>query len=311
MPAESPLARVLDRRASALGRHLPAALAGDPAGVHQARVASRRLREALPVLAAAGLDRAAARALRPVRLVTRMLGPVRELDVALGVLATHVAAHPEERAEGEVVRAWLERQRAGRREAMAEGLDECRLARMWSRLGRIGRRLRAVEAHADASWRRALGKRLQVRARLLADEIARTGMLYAPEPLHAVRIACKKLRYAVELTGDLWPSRRTEPIERTLKAQQDLLGRIHDLEILTAFADRACAELESPRRVSAARLAGDWHRECRERHAKYLRARPGLAQAGDAALALGRRLVHSANQQDRREVGATRPGAGR
>ena len=34
----------------ALKRHLPAAIAGDDIGVHQARVASRRLREAVPVL---------------------------------------------------------------------------------------------------------------------------------------------------------------------------------------------------------------------------------------------------------------------
>ncbi len=40
-----------ERRARALKRHLPAAIGGDGIGVHQARVASRRLREAVPVLA--------------------------------------------------------------------------------------------------------------------------------------------------------------------------------------------------------------------------------------------------------------------
>ena len=45
-----PLVRLLDRRSRALKRQLAAAIAGKDAGVHQARVASRRLREALPVL---------------------------------------------------------------------------------------------------------------------------------------------------------------------------------------------------------------------------------------------------------------------
>ena len=43
---------LLLRRARELERHLPPAIAGDDTGVHQARVASRRLREAVPVLAA-------------------------------------------------------------------------------------------------------------------------------------------------------------------------------------------------------------------------------------------------------------------
>ena len=42
---------LLTRRARALHRYLPLAIKGDDRGVHQARVASRRLREAVPVLA--------------------------------------------------------------------------------------------------------------------------------------------------------------------------------------------------------------------------------------------------------------------
>ena len=49
---------LLLRRARELERHLPPAVAGDDVGVHQARVASRRLREAVPVLAI-GLTRKA------------------------------------------------------------------------------------------------------------------------------------------------------------------------------------------------------------------------------------------------------------
>ena len=51
-PKPSVTTVLLLRRARELERHLPAAVAGDDVAVHQARVASRRLREAVPVLAA-------------------------------------------------------------------------------------------------------------------------------------------------------------------------------------------------------------------------------------------------------------------
>src|ERR1044072_4587644 len=67
---------LLLRRAHDLEGHLPAAIAGDDAGVHQARVASRRLREAVPVLAADTKVRRKAE--RKIRRVTQALGTVRE-----------------------------------------------------------------------------------------------------------------------------------------------------------------------------------------------------------------------------------------
>jgi hypothetical protein len=74
------LAGVLRQQVQALRHHLPRAGRGRPRAVHQARVASRRLREALPVAAAAvpGVDLR-----REVRRITKALGRVREIDVAL------------------------------------------------------------------------------------------------------------------------------------------------------------------------------------------------------------------------------------
>jgi CHAD domain-containing protein len=288
MPVADLLASVMERRLAALRRHLPGALDGDATGVHQARVASRRLREVLPVLVAEDADKVLARAQRAVRRVTRTLGPVRELDVALGVLNAHLEAHPDEVVEGLVVRGWLERWRATRREEMLEQLTDRRVARLWTRMERLGEVTSRLSARADAPWRPVLGNRILTRAVALREDVSLTGVLYAPEPLHGVRIGAKKLRYAMELAGDLRLG-ATAAVVRALKRHQDLLGRIHDLEVLTSMADRACAD--APRRVHAARLVGDWHRECRELHAKYVRSRATLQRSIEAARLLGRRLA--------------------
>ena len=55
--------------------------------------------------------------------------------------------------------------------------------------------------------------------------------MYLPERLHDVRIAVKKLRYAVELGADASGARR-EPDLRALKRGQEMLGRMHDLQML-------------------------------------------------------------------------------
>src|SRR6187401_2766330 len=78
---------LLRQRLVSLLQAMPAAQAGDEISVHQARVASRRLREALPVLGARADVHALGRVQRRVRRITRALGPVRELDVTLSLLA--------------------------------------------------------------------------------------------------------------------------------------------------------------------------------------------------------------------------------
>src|SRR4051794_27671071 len=76
-------ALLLQQRLSALRRMLPGARNGDVQAVHQARVATRRLRAALPLLV---VGKSGRRLEHAARQLTGVLGPVRELDVALEML---------------------------------------------------------------------------------------------------------------------------------------------------------------------------------------------------------------------------------
>ena len=57
------------------------------------------------------------------------------------------------------------------------------------------------------------------------------GQIYAPEALHQVRIAAKKLRYALEIADESGAAPCGETL-RTIKRVQDALGRLHDLQVL-------------------------------------------------------------------------------
>src|SRR6476620_3261856 len=82
-PRRSRSTLLLQQRVTAIRRMLPGARDGDVRAVHQARVATRRLREALPLIDA---GKAGRRLGRVARSLTGVLGPVRELDVALQML---------------------------------------------------------------------------------------------------------------------------------------------------------------------------------------------------------------------------------
>src|SRR6188508_3387603 len=81
MPALLNRYDLLRARIDRFTRMLHGVEAGDVSAVHHARVATRRLRELLPILQ---LDRSVAEKLgHRLRRTTRRLGAVRELDVLL------------------------------------------------------------------------------------------------------------------------------------------------------------------------------------------------------------------------------------
>jgi CHAD domain-containing protein len=279
MPAKpNPSELLIRQRLNALTRALPGATKGDPLLVHQARVATRRLREALPLVVSGSRGR---KLERRVRRLTRALGPVRELDVALEMLgALTTGAEAPRGAIAKLRQVVLEERQRMHTE-------------MLTRVGRVdlGKlRHRAVSAAARGSSggrdpKRAADAQLRVarRAVRLREAIDNAAGLYLPDRLHAVRIAVKKLRYAMEVAKELSGSRATARI-RTLKETQDLLGRMHDHEVLIARV-RGVQGSKAPN----LRLSGDLDKlvrrletECRQIHGQYMALRKKLLTIADA-----------------------------
>jgi CHAD domain-containing protein len=260
---------LLQRLAGALRRHLPAAIAGDNTGVHQARVASRRLREAVPVLSTGLKGSKAGKATRKIRRLTRALGTVRELDVTLLLLDELSVAPDISRTAVEDVRAGVVRERDARRAVMLKRLGRVDVAKIGRRLGSVGT---ALDAADGEPWRRALGTRLLQRSKRLIAAMDEAGHMYSPERLHAVRIAVKKLRYGLELAADSGIKVAT-PQVRTMKRVQEVLGKLHDLQVLQTHIAAAQIAGDSARpepRAALEALAAHVEAQCRHLHAKYL-----------------------------------------
>lgn len=271
---------LLERRARALKQHLPSAIDGNGTGVHHARVASRRLREAVPVLGMEATPKKAAKAERKIRKVTRALGAVRELDVTISVLDELAEKGTLPRLGLEEVRTHVVEERERRRAKMLKRLAKVDLEKLDRRLTEVAA---ALQDPGAEQWREALTTRLTKRGKALVKAIGCAGQLYNPERLHQVRIATKKLRYGLEIAADTGVSSAAAQL-RHLKRTQETLGRLHDLQVLEAHV--AAVEARPVERVlppgSLAAISRALEDACRYLHGRYVAAAPALLGVVDA-----------------------------
>lgn len=318
MQSSSPLRASLRRRRRALASHLSAAVTGDSHAVHQARVATRRLRETLPVVAA-GLEGDQIRKLRRrMRRLTRALGTVRELEVAIGMteapggaddasVASRNGAYPSASERAAIDADTLK----GRDHLKARLAGELERARTRAtkvldadKIGRWLEKVEGVEAElarkrAQARWRGELATRLERRAALLTTALDEAGVLFVAERLHEVRIALKRLRYALELAGELRVANTAASV-RELKSVQDILGALHDHDVLMGHTAKAIDETDVDRGTRASLLAlhGTLETERHQLHARFLSHRPALLRLHDRAIEIAahartRRVSHA------------------
>jgi CHAD domain-containing protein len=257
---------------------------GDVRALHQARVASRRLREILPVLQ---VDPGVSRRLgRRLRKVTQRLGTVRELDV-LNLLVEELAASG--RYDAQAVRrvaSYIGDERRRARARLMNKLPVTELRRIASKLDRLAMNLKTRKP--SRGWRWAVEARVTHRALALKAALADAGSLYLPERLHVVRIALKKLRYAREVGVEAAGLDRREEL-RSLKRGQDILGGLHDVQVLIGRVRQLQESLSPADVVMSRRLDGlmiGLENECRRLHARFMHHKMAVVTACDRAAGL-------------------------
>ena len=206
-------------------------LSDDPDTVHDLRVWSRRLQQALRVIHPSVDSPKRKKVLRLLRQVRRALGPCRNLDVNLDLImdkrqqASAAAVH---RAWGEV-HDELEAKRGALIERARRDIARHDLFNFIARAQAL---IAAADSDADpkeilesaiaksmAAWQEAFSSAQEQR-----DKIR----------LHQLRIAGKRLRYRVELLAELGES-KAKPLVETLKELQNALGDWHDRSVLIDY----------------------------------------------------------------------------
>ena len=270
--------------------HLPGACDGDSTSVHQARIATRRLREVLPLMPDVE------HVTDTVRAAGRQLGRVRELDVMSALLDSLSDRVPvSAAAELHVLRQTLRQRRDTARREMVKALAELDLPSLrdlivtnwsWLRRNPVGAAIRLRRP----SWVGSIWMRIIDRKDQAVRAIERAPAVYLPNRTHQARIGVKKLRYAVEVAADtgVWNPPR---VLKDLRRLQGVLGEEHDLQVLMDLVNERPAEngAAADDSVISILLMAD----IRRLHAEYARQRQRVFKIADVC-------THAAGHSRRR-----------
>ena len=229
--------RIVAAGLGALLANQAAASAGDPEGVHQMRVAVRRIRAALVLFAPVLEPHALGRFEGELKHLGRVLGDARDWDVFCLETLPAIEAGPDAGA-GLLWRA-AEAERATAHERLRGELATPALTGLALALAAW------IEDAPRVLGDESLEKPLADLAPKLLGRVARktrkhgrhVGRLSGPD-LHALRKSLKKLRYGVEYMGDLFPRKAVKAYVKRCKALQDRLGTINDAHVATDAAAR-------------------------------------------------------------------------
>ena len=270
----TPIDRSLHDNLRILFSMLPGVRDGNADAIHDARVATRRLRAAAPLALAFEPEDRWAGQFEAIHTLGRSFGRVRDLDVALERLADLEGRLPLSARALALLRLMLTERQGRERRRLIKTIEELPLDSM--------SRLRATRPRLTLRRdprRGVLEQHLVEQAAHLRDAIERASGVYFPNRAHQVRVDAKKLRYLVELLPN-----RVQPAGalKRLRRAQEVLGEVHDRQALMDLVEEVKSTSTDRDQYDPvlALLAADR----RDRFTEYLGQRDRLQQlAGEIA----------------------------
>jgi CHAD domain-containing protein len=275
LPGDEALRRIGLSCIDQIVRNERAVYAGLPEGIHQMRVAVRRLRAVLSAFAKM-LPAEQRRALSlEARWLSDALGAARNLDVFGRVL---LAAAPSDITDPDGGAALAAAAEERRRAAYAQAIRAVRSRRY------TGLLLHLLRWFATCGWRTATVTdaldqpidslaAMVLERRLRAVKRRSTGFArQSVQQRHRLRIALKKLRYAAEVLAELYPPAEVERFTERLKRLQDDLGDANDVRVGRGIVGDLARRSETGAAIAAAGHAVlDWHQRRLARREKKLK----------------------------------------
>src|SRR5262245_24377322 len=245
----------------------PIMLNGDPDGIHQMRVALRRLRAAISLFSDMLADAQTETLKSELKWIATELGPARELDIFFKQVVKPVV---DGKPNGAGVAILSRDLRQRREEAIIRAhaaVDSARFRNLvldtaaWIEAGDwINNPDISVCTLREQSIADAAAKELRRRWKKLLKRGKRLDELNA-QRRHRLRIQGKKLRYAAEFFASAFPDEKStrgqEKFVKSLERLQDALGDLNDIVVHEKLSERFVegSDVSDKGRVSRARKA--------------------------------------------------------
>lgn len=255
---DTPLAdaarHVLTVRLEAVRDRLPPALHSaedDPEHVHQLRVATRRAAAALRLFDVCLPTKGSKKARKQLRQVRRAAGEARDWDVFLAELTAWGEKHHADQRPGiDFLLGFAFGQRAAAQEHLQNAAAEYPFT--FDRF--IADTVAAVHRPREPRLSALIDLARPLLSELLRElDVAASRDLADYGNLHQVRIAGKRLRYAMELFVECFGERFRTEIYPAVEELQEVLGRANDSHV-------AAGRLENLRRHLRANRPAEWKR---------------------------------------------------
>lgn len=210
----------------------------DGGGAHRLRVSTRRAGAALrafsPVLDEAWVGKARQR----LRRIRRAAARTRQCDVHQRVIAERLGeASPQRREALKMLLSRLSEDRVAARKSIVKVARRVRPKRLRRMAGDVSQRL---EVGAATTFADVAKLAIEAQSRAVCD--AGQADLEMPGNLHDLRIAVKRLRYAVEVFAPCLDASCVERVYPLLVEAQEFLGTANDAHEIAAWIERVAAE---------------------------------------------------------------------
>lgn len=223
---------IFQHQIDVLRAQTPGVFDGRVDAIHTGRIATRRIRELLPLTHEWQRRQVADDLFTRFKRMGRSLGRVRDADVRIELLRYFESRIPPAAPSLVVIRQRHERERLRLMRKLVRRFERLDVDRELAHLAKRSTWHRTrVWTPLAGGWRDQLRRLVAERAHATREAIRHATGVYFPTRSHEARIALKKFRYAAEIavqTGIM----SDERLIRDLKKRQDDLGELHDRQTL-------------------------------------------------------------------------------